>query len=149
MNGNQIPPRARGNAEVKWGKRKWNVVNESTIVEEKLKLNENYEHFGNLTTFSSPMEYFKLFVKNELMDHITFQSSLYATQLSQQNSTRAIKSFAKSEIESTIEIIILMGNYPIVVCTGHLIVKFLLLLTQCLAIVSRKYYTIFITITIH
>ena len=149
MNGNQIPPRARGNAEVKWGKRKWNVVNESTIVEEKLKLNENYEHFGNLTTFSSPMEYFKLFVKNELMDHITFQSSLYATQLSQQNSIRAIKSFAKSEIKSTIGIIILMGNYPIVVCAGHLIVKFLLLLTQCLAIVSRKYYTIFITITIH
>ena len=54
------------------GKKKWNVPNESTIVEEKLKLNENYEHFGNLTTFSSPMKYFKLFVNNELIDHITF-----------------------------------------------------------------------------
>ena len=113
MNGNQIPPRARDNAEVKWGKRKWNVPNESTIVEEKLKLNENYEHFGNLTTFSSPMKYFKLFVNNELIDHITFQSNLYATQLSQQNSTRAIKSFTKSEIKSTIGIILLMGIYKL------------------------------------
>ena len=152
MNENQIPPRPRDNAEVKWGKRKWNVLNESIIVEEKLKLNENYKHFDNLTTFSSPMKYFKLFVKNELIDYITSQSNLYATQLSQQNSTRAIKSFTKSEIKSTIGIILLMGifiNYPIAVCTGHLIVKFLLLLTQCLAIVSRKYYAIFITMTIH
>ena len=95
------------------GKKKWNVPNESTIVEEKLKLNENYEHFGNLTTFSSPMKYFKLFVNNELIDHITFQSNLYATQLSQQNSTRAIKSFTKSEIKSTIGIILLMGIYKL------------------------------------
>ena len=113
MNGNQIPPRARDNAEVKWGKRKWNVPNESTIVEEKLKLNENYEHFGNLITFSSPVKYFKLFVNNELIDHMTFQSNLYATQLSQQNSTRAIKSFTKSEIKSTIGIILLMGIYKL------------------------------------
>ena len=57
----------------KWnGVKKWNVPNESTTVEEKLKLNENYEHFANLTTFSSPMKYFKLFVNNELIDHITF-----------------------------------------------------------------------------
>ena len=41
MNGNQIPPRAGNNAEGKWGKRKWNVSNELTIVEEKLKVNEN------------------------------------------------------------------------------------------------------------
>ena len=33
--------------------------------------NENYEHFGKLTTFSSPMKYFKLFVNNELIDHIS------------------------------------------------------------------------------
>ena len=67
------------NTEVKWGKRKWNVPNESNIIEEKLKLNENYKHFGNLTTVSSPMKYFKLFVNNELIDRITFQSKLHAT----------------------------------------------------------------------
>ena len=98
----------------KWnGVKKWNVPNESTTVEEKLKLNENYEHFANLTTFSSPMKYFKLFVNNELIDHISFQSNLYVTQLSQQNSTRAIKSFIKSEIKSTIGIILLMGIYKL------------------------------------
>ena len=112
VNGNQILPRAQDNAEEKWGK-KWNVPNESTIVEEKLKLNENYKHFGNLTTFSSPMKYFKLFVNNELIDHITFQSNLYATQLSQQKSRRAFKSFTKSEIKSTIGIILLMGIYKL------------------------------------
>ena len=80
MHWNQIRPRARDNTEVKWGKRKWNVPNECITVEEKLKLNENYEHFGNLTTFSSPMKYFKLFVNNELIDHIIFQSNLHATQ---------------------------------------------------------------------
>ena len=95
------------------GKKKWNVPNESTIVEEKLKLNENYEHFGNVTKFSSPMKYFKLFVNNELIDHITFQSNLYATQLSQQKSRRAFKSFTKSEIKSTIGIILLMGIYKL------------------------------------
>ena len=113
VNGNQIPSRARDNAEVKWGKRKWNVLNESTIIEEKLKLIENYEHFDNLIRFSLPMKYFKLFVNNELIDYIIFQSNLYATQLSQQNSTRAIKSFTKSEIKSTIWIILLMGIYKL------------------------------------
>ena len=54
------------------GGKEWNVPNESSIAEEKLKLNENYEHFGNLTTSSSTMKYFKLFVNNELIDHITF-----------------------------------------------------------------------------
>ena len=44
---------------------------------------------------------------------ITFQSNLYVTQLSQQNSTRAIKSFTKSEIKSTIGIILLMGIYKL------------------------------------
>ena len=97
----------------KMGLKKWNIPNESTIVKEKLKLNENYEHFRNLTTFSSPMKYFKLFVNNELIDHISFQSNLYVTQLSQQNSTRAIKSFIKSEIKSTIGIILLMGIYKL------------------------------------
>ena len=59
------------------------------------------------------MKYFKLFVNNELIDHMTFQSNLYATQLSQQNGTRAIKSFTKSEIKSTIGIILLMGIYKL------------------------------------
>ena len=95
------------------GGKEWNVPNESSIAEEKLKLNENYEHFGNLTTSSSTMKYFKLFVNNELIDHITFQSNLYATQLSQQKSRRAFKSFTKSEIKSTIGIILLMGNYKL------------------------------------
>ena len=31
MNGNQIPPTDRDNAEVKWSKRKWNVPNESIM----------------------------------------------------------------------------------------------------------------------
>ena len=82
-------------------------------------MNENYEHFGNLTTFSSPMKYFKLFVNNELIDHITFQSNLYATQLSQQNCRRAFKSFTKSEIKSTIGIILLMGIYKLPNCRTY------------------------------
>ena len=50
-------------------------------------------------------------MNNKLIDH-TFQSNLYATQLSQQNSTRAIMSVTKSEIKSTIGIILLMGILP-------------------------------------
>ena len=52
-------------------------------------------------------------MNNELVDHITFHSNLYATQLSQQNSTRTMKSFTKSEIKSTIVIILLMGIYKL------------------------------------
>ena len=51
-------------------------------------------------------------MNNKLIDH-TFQSNLYATQLSQQNSTRAIMSVTKSEIKSTIGIMLLMGIYKL------------------------------------
>ena len=59
------------------------------------------------------MKYLKSFVNNELIDHITFQSNLYATQFSQQNSTRAIKSLTTSAINTTIGIILLMGTYKL------------------------------------
>ena len=52
-------------------------------------------------------------MNNKLIDHITFQSNLYATQLSEQNSTVAIKSVTNSEIKSAIKIILLMGIYKL------------------------------------
>ena len=55
-------------------------------------------------------------MNNKLIDHTTFQSNLYATQLSQQNSTRAIISVTKSEIKSTIGIMLLMGIYKLPNC---------------------------------
>ena len=81
--------------------------------ETKLQLNPNFEHFDNLNLYSSPMKFFKLFLTQDIIEHITFQSNLYATQLSYQNNSTAINKIDKSEIESVIGIILMMGIHKL------------------------------------
>ena len=66
-----------------------------------------------LKTRTSPMQFFREFVDDGILEHITFQTNLYATQQSQRKGSKQTKPFSRNEIEKAIEIILLMGIHKL------------------------------------
>ncbi|CAB3988358.1 Hypothetical predicted protein [Paramuricea clavata] len=70
----------------------WESPRESKISLEKLKpLN------ATLTNVTQPMEFFKTFVTNDILEDIMFQSNLYNTQQANKGHKRAVKRRGSSE----------------------------------------------------
>ena len=55
------------------------------------------------------MQFFRKFFNDRILEHITFQTNLYATQQSRRKGSEQIKTFPRNEIEKAIQIILLMG----------------------------------------
>lgn len=99
--------------KIKWRTKKWTIPAKTDIAEQKLKLNNDNENVPLLRRYSSPMQFFSLFMNKDIIEHITFQSNLYATQVSQSKGSKSIKNISKSEIETVIGIILLMGIHKL------------------------------------
>ena len=95
-------------ADIQWNKTKWIVPRETNIEEKKL-----VPKIETLKTRSSPMQFFREFVDDGILEHITFQTNLYATQQSQRKGSKQIKPFSRNEIEKAIGIILLMGIHKL------------------------------------
>ena len=59
------------------------------------------------------MKFFREIVDDGILEHITFQTNLYATQQSQRKGSKQIKPFSRNEIEKTIGIILLTGIHKL------------------------------------
>ena len=59
------------------------------------------------------MHFFREFVDDGILEHITFQTNLYATQQSQRKGCKQIKPFSRNEIEKGIGIILLIGTHKL------------------------------------
>ena len=99
----------------------WNRPRESQIDIEKLKPLD-----ANLQITTQPMEFFKQFITNELLEEITFHTNLYNTQRatrgyktavkrrgSSQTSFREIKPGTKVKLQQVFGIILYMGVHKL------------------------------------
>ena len=90
------------------GKQTWKIPTKSKIDERKLKLNPDLE--DSLSKNSSPIEFFNLFVTNELLNMILEQTQLYATSLSINNSNgKEVDKITVEDIKKAFGIVLYMG----------------------------------------
>ena len=95
-------------ADIQWNKTKWTMPREMNIEEKKLAPKSE-----TLKTRTSPMQFFREFVDDGILEHITFQTNLYATQQSQRKGSKQTKPCSRNEIEKAIGIILLMGIHKL------------------------------------
>ena len=66
-----------------------------------------------LKTRSAPMQFFREFVNDEILEHITFQTNLYATQQSQLKGSKEIRPFSRNKIQKAIAVLLLTGVHKL------------------------------------
>ena len=59
------------------------------------------------------MQFLREIVDDGILEHITFQTNLYATQQSQRKGSKQIKPVSRNEIEKTIGIILITGIHKL------------------------------------
>ena len=116
-----------------WGKKgkKWTVPDNFQEYNEKLRLNPEAVPEGRITCFSNAIDFYNLFVTEELIDYIFQQTRLYNEWRSLHKSVRRIKNIERNEIKTVIGV------------QGH---EMNLLHLQSQSTVSMKLYLFYISV---
>ena len=86
----------------------WPAPSEEDLEQkDELRINPNMNIEVN--RFTNPIEFFKLFVNDEIFEHITFQTDLYNTHCNLNNGSRKVKDVSIDEIKTVIGVVLMMG----------------------------------------